>query len=129
MAYADYSKPFKLHIDTCSLGLGAVFYQTSEDGLDRVIVYASRTLSKLERNYLAYKLELLALKLAVTDQFHEYLYGGNFDVHTNNNSQTYILTLAKADAMGQCGIAALANYNFQLHNKISKSNMEADALS
>ena len=37
LAYADYSKPFKLHTDTCNLGLGAVLYQTGEDGLDRVI--------------------------------------------------------------------------------------------
>ena len=73
--YADYSKPFKLHTDACSLGLGAVLLQTNEDGLDRVIVYASRTLSKSERKYLAYKLEFLALKWAVTDQLDEYLYG------------------------------------------------------
>ena len=62
LAYADYSKPFKLHTDACSLGLDAVLYQTSEDGLDRVIAYTSRTVSKSDRNYPAYKLEFLALK-------------------------------------------------------------------
>ena len=46
----------------------------------RVIAYASRTLSKSEKNYDAHKLEFLALKLAITDRFHEYLYGGNFEV-------------------------------------------------
>ena len=29
-----------------------------------------------------HKLEFLALKWAVTDQFHEYLYGGEFEVYT-----------------------------------------------
>ena len=94
LAYADYSKPFKLHTDVCNLGLGAVLYQAGEDALDRVIAYASRTLNKSERNYLAYKLEFLALKWAVTDEFHEYLYGGNFDVYTDNNPLMYILTSA-----------------------------------
>ena len=102
MTYADYSKPFKLHKDECNLGLGAVLYQTDEDGLDRVIVYTSRTLCKSERNNPANILEFLALKWAVTDQFHEYLYGGNFDVYTDNKPLVYILTLARLDAVGQC---------------------------
>ena len=75
LAYADYSKPFKLHTDACNLRLGAVLYQTGMNDLDRVITYASRALSKLERNYPAYKLEFLALIWAVTDQFHKYLCG------------------------------------------------------
>ena len=66
LAYTDNSKPFKLHTDACSLGLGEVLYQTSEDGL---IAYASRTLSKSEGNYPAYKLEFLALKWSVTDHY------------------------------------------------------------
>ena len=47
LAYAYYSKPFKLHTDACNLGLDTVLYQKDEDGLDRVIMYASRTLSKI----------------------------------------------------------------------------------
>ena len=105
------------------------YYQMGEDSLDRVTVYASRTLSKLERNYPAYKLEFLAFKWFVTDQFHEYLYGGNFDVCTDNNPLIYILTSTKLDAVGQHWVAALAKYNFQLHYKTGKSNVEADALS
>ena len=129
LAYANYSKTFELHTDACNLGLGAVLYQTDEDSIDTVIAYASRILSKSERNYPAYKLEFLALKWAITDQFHEYLYGGHFDVYTNNNPLAYILTSAKLDAGGQCWVAALANYNFQLHYKTGMSNVEADALS
>ena len=79
-----------------------ILYQTDENGLERGIVYINRTLSKSERIYPAYKLEFLALNWAITDQFHEYLYRGNFDVHTSNNPLTYILTSAKLDAVGQC---------------------------
>ena len=117
LPYADYAKPFKLHTDVCNLGLGAILYQTSRDDLYRVLAYACRTLSKLERNYLAYKLEFLALKWTVTEQFHEYLYEGNFDVYTDNNPLMYILTSAKLDGVGQHWVAELANYNFQLHYK------------
>ena len=47
----DYSKPFKVHVDANSLGLGAVLHQTQVDGPDKVINYASRTLSKNEYEY------------------------------------------------------------------------------
>ena len=41
----------------------------------------------------------------------------------------YTLTSAKLDVVGQCWVAALANYNFQLYYKTGKTNVEADALS
>ena len=65
----------------------------------------------------------------VTDRFHEYLYGGQFDVYTDNNPLTYILTSVKLDATGQRWVASLANYDFRIFYKSGKSNVEADALS
>ena len=129
LAYADCKKPFRLHTDASDLGLGAVLYQQDENGKNRVIAYASRTLSQAEKNYPAHKLEFLALKWAVTSRFHEYLYGGEFVVDTDNNPLTYVLTSAKLDATGQRWIAVLANYNFSLHYKSGKMNIEADDLS
>ena len=61
--------------------------------------------------------------------FHEYLYGGNFEVHTDNNPPKYILTSAKLDAEGQHWVSALANYHFVIHYKPGMSNVEVDALS
>ena len=86
-------------------------------------------MNQAEKNYPAHKLELLALKWVVTSRYHEYLYGGEYAVYTDNNPLTYVLTLAKLDATGQRWIAALANYNFSLHYKSGKTNIEADALS
>ena len=69
LAYADFKAPFVLHTDGIGDGLGAVLYQV-QDGQKRVIAYASRSLSKSERNYPVCKLEFLALKWAITDKFH-----------------------------------------------------------
>ena len=101
LAYPDYTQKFKLYTDVSGSGLGAVLAQVKEEGKERPIAYASRTLSKSKRNYDAHKLEFLALKWSVTDRFHEYLYGGTFNVYTDNNPLTYILTSAKLDAIGQ----------------------------
>ena len=115
LAYADFSKPFKLHTDACGLGLGALLYQTREDGTEAVIAYASRSLSKAESHYPAHKLEFLALKWEVVKKFHKYLYGSTFDIHMDNNLLTYVLTTAKLDTASHHWIASLANYNFRLH--------------
>ena len=101
LAYANYQKNFLVYTDANEMGLGAVLGQKQENGKESVITYASRTLSKSERRYDAHKLEFLSLKWAITDQFHEYLYGGDFEVYTNNNPLTYVLTTAKLDATRQ----------------------------
>ena len=114
LAYANYKKPFRLNTDASERGLGAVLYQQQDDETFRVIAYASRTLSKTERNYDVHKLEFLALKWSIIQHFHEYLYGGTFEVYTDNNPLMYVLTSAKLDAMGQRWIASLANYDFKI---------------
>ena len=129
LAYANFTKPFKLHTDTCGTGLGAVLYQTREDGTEAVIAYASTSLNKAESHYPDHKLEFLTLKWAVVEKFHEYLYGSTFDMHTDNNLLTYILTTAKLDTASHCLVASLANYNFRLHYWSGKTNIDANALS
>ena len=129
LAYPDYQLPLILHTDSSSEGLGAVLYQRQDDKL-RVIAYASRSVGKTESNYPAHKLEFLALKWAVCEKFHEYLYGSKpFEIYTDNNPLTYVLTSAKLGACGQRWVAKLANYNFTIRYRCGHSNVEADALS
>ena len=75
------------------------------------------------------QLEFLSLKWAITEQFHEYLYGNTFDIYTDNNPLTYVLTTAKLDVMDIDGLLVWANYSFHLHYHSGRSNVEADALS
>ena len=128
LAYVDFKAPFILHTDASVDGLGAVLYQVQE-GKQRVIAYASQSLTRSERNYPVHKLEFLALKWAITDKFHEYLYGFQFQVYTDNNPLTYVLTTAKLEATGHRWVAALSNYTFCIIYKPGKGHKDADALS
>ena len=56
LAYADYNQPFILHTDSSFDGLAAVLYQKDTEGKLKVIVYASRGLTKFEGNYPVHKL-------------------------------------------------------------------------
>ena len=91
-------------------------------------------MTETEQRYHSNKQEFLALKWAVTEQFHEYLspYGKNrneFVVRTDNNPLTYIFSLANLDAASQRWVAQLASYNFALEYQKGKDNTVADFLS
>ena len=86
-------------------------------------------MSKSEKNYAANRLEFLALKWAITEKFRDNLYGGTFEVFTDNNPLTYILTSAKLDATTQRWIASLASFNFSISYRSGKSNVDAASLS
>ena len=91
-------------------------------------------MTKTEQRYHSNKQEFLALKWAVTEQFHKYLspYGKNrneFVVWTDNNPLTYIFSLANLDAARQRWVAQLASYNFALEYQKGKDNTVANFLS
>ena len=91
-------------------------------------------MNEIEQRYHSNKQEFLALKWAVTEQFHEYLspYGKNrneFVVCMDNNPLPYIFSTANLDAAGQRWVAHLASYNFALEYQKGKDNTVADFLS
>ena len=134
LAFPDFDRSFLLETDASGKGLGAVLSQKQDDGRYHPIAYASRVMNGTEQRYHSNKKEFLALKWAVTDQFHEYLtpYGKNqneFVVRTDNNPLTYIFSSASLDAAGQRWVAKLADYNFALEYQKGKDNTVADFLS
>ena len=129
LAFADLEKPFLLETDASGIGLGAVLHQVQEDGKLHPVTYASRALKKGEKNYHSSKLEFLALKWAVTEQFREYLYYKPFTVRTDNNPLTYILTTPNLDACGHRWVSSLARYTFKIEYLKGTDNKVADVLS
>ena len=131
IAFPDFNVPFLVHCDASQSGLGAVLYQKQKDKI-RVISFASRTLTPAEKNYHLHsgKLEFLALKWAVTEKFSDYLhYGPPFEVFTDNNPLTYVLTSAKLNASGLRWVAQLASYQFAIKYRSGKKHIDADYLS
>ena len=131
MSFPDHRLPYIVHTDASADGLGAVLYQQQGKDL-KVIAYASRTLSKAEKNYHyhAGKLELLALKWAVTEQFRDFLYySPTFTVFTDNNPLTYINTTAKLNATAHRWVSELADFHFSIRYRPGKVNTDADFLS
>ena len=127
LAFADFAEPFLLETDASKDGLGAILFQKLKDGRYHPVAYASRGLKGSESNYHSSKLEFLALKWAITDQFKEYLQYRPFTVKTDNNPLTYILSTPNLDATGHRWVAALAQFDMKIEYLRGADNKVADA--
>ena len=79
-------------------------------------------------NYSSAKLELLALKWAVTEKFRNYLLGSKFTVYTNNNPVAYVQT-SKLGASQICWLSDLALFNYNIICRSCRTNKSSYALS
>ena len=57
------------------------------------------------------------------------MHGPAFEVYTDNNPLTYVLTTAKLNATGLRWVAELANFKFRIHYRSGAKNKDADYLS
>ena len=129
LAFADFKKPFLLETDASIEGLGAVLSQQQDDSRYHPVAYASRGLKGGELKYHSSKLEFLALKWAMTEQFREYLQYQPFLLRTDNNLLTYVMMTPNLDAVGHRWMAAMVGYNFEIEYMHGLDNKVADALS
>ena len=89
LAHYNPKLSLRLATDASSYGVGAVLTQVSEEGTERPIAFASRTLSDAEQNYAQIEKEALAIIFGVK-RFHVYLYGRKFLLLTDHKPLTTI---------------------------------------
>ena len=127
MAYPNFHQPFTVSADASDHGLGAVLSQ-EQGGASRAIVYASRSLTKGERNYSATKKELLAIVWAVK-KFRPYLAGLPFDIFTDHYSLQWLQQMEHGSALMHRWRNTLAEYDFTIHYRSGKRQSHVDGLS
>ena len=123
----NFSQDFILDVDASENGLGAVLSQ-EVDGHEQVVAYASRTLTKAERNYCATRKELLALVWRVC-HFRPYLFGRTFIARTDHNSLKWLRNFRGPEGQVARWLETLAEYNFQVIHRPGSKHSNADALS
>ena len=95
LAFPRTDLPFILDTDVSDHGIGVVLSQIKE-GIESVIAYYSRILSKAERNYCVTRRELLAVIDSVQN-FHYYLWGRPFYIRTDHSALTWLLSFTNLD--------------------------------
>ncbi|MCP3668139.1 MAG: hypothetical protein GY696_37575, partial [Gammaproteobacteria bacterium] len=128
LCYPDFSRPFCLSTDACDSGLGTVLSQSDDDGEERPVAYASRSLSKAERNYAIIEKEGLGIVWAIKYWRH-YLYGRKFTLFTDQAPLKWILKSRDSTGRLQRWSLSLQEYDYTVEHRKGIHNSNADALS
>jgi transposase InsO family protein len=132
LSFPDFSQPFYVATDASNLGIGAVLYQLPNGPEDEskvnYISFMARALKTHERNYPAYKKELLGIIYACK-KFHYYVWGRKFTLYTDHRPLTYIHDQKELPQILADWRETLLNYNFQCIYRPGLLNIIPDALS
>ena len=114
-------------VDTSSTSCGAVCSQYQDNTL-RVLEFASRCLSRSERNLCTYRRETLGLIFALR-KFRSYLLGKKFLVRVDNLAVKSLLTVKNPTGQLARHLDFLADYDFSLEHRPGKTHQNCDSLS
>jgi len=120
--------PVILDTDACDTAIGGVLSQMI-DGHERVVAYASKSLSSSQRNYCATYRELLAV-VKMAKIYRPYIYGQDeVLLRTDHRALVWLQNFKDAEGMLARWLATLSEYNFKIEYREGKKHGNADGCS
>lgn len=123
----DFTKEFILQTDASQVGLGCVLTQNFDDG-ERVISYASRSLTPQESKYSTTELECAAVLFGI-EKYRPYIEGTKFKVITDHYSLKWLYKLENPSGRLSRWSLRLQGYDFEVIHRKGKAHVVPDALS
>ena len=127
LGYFDSAAKTRVITDASPVGLGAILVQ-EQNGEERVICYASRSLTDVEKRYSQTEKEALGIVWAC-ERLHMYLYGTDFEILTDHKPLQFIYSKkSRPSARVNRWVLRLQPNCFTVRHITGKENI-ADSLS
>ena len=119
--------PITLDTDASGESIGAVLLQ-EQNGVERVIAYASKSLDKRERNYCVTRKELLAVVYFLR-HFKQYLLGRQIRVRTDHAALTWLRKTPEPIGQQARWLEIMEEFDFTVEHRPGVRHTNADAMS
>jgi hypothetical protein len=128
IALPDFSgdSTFELNTDASDLGLGAILVQIDKNGVEKVLQYGSRRLTKDELKWHTQEKEALAIVWGC-GKFRAYLLGTPFIIRTDHHSLQWIMKSEKG-RLARWALS-LSEFDFQIKHRPGTKNVNGNVAS
>ena len=116
-----------LDTDASAFAIGAVLSQI-QDGEEKVLEYASRTLTPQQQRYCTTRRELLAV-VTFLKQFRHYILSQSLIVRTDHSSLRWLCNFKDPQGQLACWLEVIQEYQITIEHRPGKKHGNADAMS
>jgi hypothetical protein len=113
--------PYRLYTDWSCSGIAGLLNQVYPDGSEHLVACVSRSLNQSERNYAAWKGELLAAVYGIK-AFRPYLLGQQFQLITDHRALLWLMTHKQPVGQQARWLLSLSEYQFSLVHRAGIDN-------
>ena len=119
----DFDKPFRLETDASDYDYGAIISQQSEIGHWLPIAYMSKQMLPVERNYVIYDKELLAI-ISALQTWHHYLEGSPhpIEIWSDHKNLEYFRTAQSLNCRQARWSLFLSRFQFTISHRAGSLN-------